>query len=701
MWRGWYHEGAATASAAPTAAVLVRRNADAAPMAEALDRARGPRRGRRPRRAARGARGGRCGGDAAAGRRSDRGRRGDAGAHRAALAAGRPRHRRAVAARRSNSTTGTPVRRHGDRPDRRAGRRRRRRGVPGRCDLRSGPAGCVFRGGAFQDRGAGPRADRAARPSERTRCPIWSPRCAGCSGVDTEVRAARPVSSGWSGTEHLDAFADVVADFAAPPGRDGAGLLAYLDAAEQVENGLAPAEVSVANDRVQILTVHAAKGLEWQIVAVPHLSGRVFPSTASTRTWLTDAGDLPPLLRGDRATVSEHGVPVLDTADVNDRKRCPTGSPTTSAASISGASTRSAGCCMWRSPAPRTPCCCPVITGVPPNPNPAARRLPLRAQGRHRASAAAGTPCGVVEHWGRRPADGEPNPLRDRVVEAMWPIDPGGAPPRKHGPGRRAGGAGDVGQARRRTSTMCDEAGPPTSTRCWPNAKPRRAGPPRRCPRSCRSARWSNSAAIPTLSRSGCVGGCRGGLTPMRCWARRFTTGCSGSSRRSSCSTSTTCPVPSTPTGRRGELEELQAAFAVSAWAARTPLEVEVPFDMVIAGRVVRGRIDAIFADADGGVTVVDWKTGEPPTRQKQQHATVQLAMYRLAWARLQGCPVRRCARRSTTCAPGRPSHPNHSPVPMTSSRCSRRKPLKRFRAPNVVATHKQRSHSGRSSPRD
>ncbi|WP_131805725.1 ATP-dependent helicase, partial [Mycolicibacterium celeriflavum] len=30
-------------------------------------------------------------------------------------------------------------------------------------------------------------------------------------GVDTEVRARRPVSAGWTGTEHLDAFADVVA----------------------------------------------------------------------------------------------------------------------------------------------------------------------------------------------------------------------------------------------------------------------------------------------------------------------------------------------------------------------------------------------------------------------------------------------------------------------------------------------------------
>ena len=61
-------------------------------------------------------------------------------------------------------------------------------------------------------------------------------------GVDTEVRAARPVASGWSGTEHLDAFADVVADFAGRPGATVPSLLAYLDAAVQVENGLAPAE---------------------------------------------------------------------------------------------------------------------------------------------------------------------------------------------------------------------------------------------------------------------------------------------------------------------------------------------------------------------------------------------------------------------------------------------------------------------------
>lgn len=60
---------------------------------------------------------------------------------------------------------------------------------------------------------------------------------------------------------------------------------------------------------------------------------------------------------------------------------------------------------------------------------------------------------------------------------------------------------------------------------------------------------------------------------------------------------------------------------------------------MMIAGHVVRGRIDAIFADDDGGVTVVDWKTGEPPSDPEElQHNAVQLAVYRLAWTRLHGC---------------------------------------------------------------
>ena len=139
-------------------------------------------------------------------------------------------------------------------------------------------------------------------------------------GVDVEVRALA------GGTEQLDAFADVIDGYAQRGAVGGVhGLLAYLEAAESVENGLAPADtpgdITVAANRVQVLTVHAAKGLEWQLVAVPHLSCRIFPSTASARTWLTDAGDLPPLLRGDRASLGPHGVPVLDTSTVTNRKQ--------------------------------------------------------------------------------------------------------------------------------------------------------------------------------------------------------------------------------------------------------------------------------------------------------------------------------------------------------------------------------------------
>ena len=61
------------------------------------------------------------------------------------------------------------------------------------------------------------------------------------------------------------------------------------------------------------------------------------------------------------------------------------------------------------------------------------------------------------------------------------------------------------------------------------------------------------------------------------------------------------------------ELDDLRARFLSSAWAFRVPQEIEMPFATRIGGIGVRGRIDAVFADGDGGLTVVDWKTGRPP----------------------------------------------------------------------------------------
>ena len=94
--------------------------------------------------------------------------------------------------------------------------------------------------------------------------------------------------------------------------------------------------------------------------------------------------------------------------------------------------------------------------------------------------------------------------------------------------------------------------------------------------------------------------------------------------------------------GDPDDLVELRERFEAGEWGNRWPLEVEVPFETLIADRPVRGRIDAVFADApEGGFDVVDWKTGRPPSSDEGfQAAAVQLAAYRLAWAALARVPV-------------------------------------------------------------
>ncbi|MGH3656000.1 MAG: PD-(D/E)XK nuclease family protein, partial [Micromonosporaceae bacterium] len=47
-----------------------------------------------------------------------------------------------------------------------------------------------------------------------------------------------------------------------------------------------------------------------------------------------------------------------------------------------------------------------------------------------------------------------------------------------------------------------------------------------------------------------------------------------------------------------------------------------------------------VYADPDGGYDVIDWKTGRQPSGRDADAAAVQLAAYRLAWARLAGVPV-------------------------------------------------------------
>jgi DNA helicase-2/ATP-dependent DNA helicase PcrA len=86
-------------------------------------------------------------------------------------------------------------------------------------------------------------------------------------------------------------------------------------------------------------------------------------------------------------------------------------------------------------------------------------------------------------------------------------------------------------------------------------------------------------------------------------------------------------------------LEDLKDAFERSRWADRTPIAVEVGFEMSFGARVVRGRMDAVFQEPDGRFLVVDWKTGRPPSGKEAEAKSLQLALYRLAWASLRGIP--------------------------------------------------------------
>ncbi|MEU8539110.1 ATP-dependent DNA helicase [Streptomyces sp. NPDC048717] len=81
------------------------------------------------------------------------------------------------------------------------------------------------------------------------------------------------------------------------------------------------------------------------------------------------------------------------------------------------------------------------------------------------------------------------------------------------------------------------------------------------------------------------------------------------------------------------DLEELKEAFDRTPYARRVPYRVEVPVHLSLAGRVVRGRIDAVYRDPEtGAYEIVDWKTSRLRTADP-----LQLALYRLAWAEQHG----------------------------------------------------------------
>jgi DNA helicase-2/ATP-dependent DNA helicase PcrA len=458
-------------------------------------------------------------------------------------------------------------------------------------------------------------------------------------GVDLEVAARADRAR--VGRAHLDRFLDEAADFANEA--DEASLtafLAYLAAAEDEENGLDAGEVVVEAERVQVLTVHGAKGLEWDVVAVPGLVDCVFPAEARSVNWTRTRQELPGPLRGDRVDLPEpdlagaadrkevrdrlaaHHEAVLDRHAEEERRLCYVALTRARHALLASGY-------VWD-------------TALKPR-----AESPFLAELR---------PFATVDEW-FEPEPDATNPLTAQARESVWPLDPLGPHPGERGAGRRADV--EAGAALVRAALSGQSSEPASGEELA--AEWRRDVERLLAERAELSSGEVIDVRLPEqLSVSQLVelerdpqalASALRRPVPQRPapWARRGTAFHTWLEQR--WDKQTLLDIDELPGAADegvddAEFEQLRAAFERSQWAQRTPVEVEVPFEMTVAGRVVRGRMDAVFGDGaadeyaaedDGRWIVVDWKTGSRPSGAAAKAAAVQLAAYRLAWARLCG----------------------------------------------------------------
>ena len=464
-------------------------------------------------------------------------------------------------------------------------------------------------------------------------------------GLDIEV-AARPGADPAAARADLDAFADAAAAFAGDAQEPTLGaFLAYLEAAESEEFGLEAGQVG-ETDSVKLATVHAAKGLQWAAVFVPGLAGgaqrHVFPAKPRVTTrWTENARLLPFSLRGDEADLPS--LPGLTPTEL-----AAFGSACTSREAAEErrlayvAATRAAyllGCSgYWWS------------DGV-------SRLGPSQFLTEIRAACEDG--AGEVTCWHPAPDPDAVNPSLAEPASAVWPAAAAAG-------ARQAAvleAAALVEAAARRHDTEPDtEPTPPdlaeqdaalvadwvrdTDLLLAERAR-RHAGPdvlvslPRQLPVSSlvTIARDPGELAqqvrrpmprrpVPQASR---------GTTFHEWLERRY-----GQAQLIGPDDLPGAADDVAADARDPDLDDLKARFEAGEWASRWPAEVEVPFETLIGDRLIRGRIDAVFANAgEGGFDVVDWKTGrQPVTAADKRAVAVQLAAYRLAWAALADVPV-------------------------------------------------------------
>lgn len=451
------------------------------------------------------------------------------------------------------------------------------------------------------------------------------------TGIDVELASSNTKVAS-ARRDNLSTFLDAVASFA---GIDGdaslSGLLAYLRAEEDYGQGLSLA-VPTEADSVKLLTVHKAKGLEWEVVFVPGLTKSVFPSGQHRSRWTSAAQELPWPLRGDSADLptvdaySRQGV--LDYASAcraHERRE----------------ELRLAYVAVTR---PRSLL---VVSGYWWGPEQKAKRGPSEFM--DAVIAAMADRGDSPEEYFPEPPDGAVNPSNRKLFAHPWPVDLEGPELQ-----RRREAASLVDLARQvgwqRAAAEADETlllVDAAEVQEWDLGLDQLID-------EARSSR-ATEVVVPlpaTLSATT--------LTRLQddpdALARELAR-----------------PMPRRPSpaarfgtrfhawveahvGQQGlldpdelpgradegiegddDLRLFTEAFARGPYGARVPHQVEAPFSVVLAGQVVRGRIDAVYETPEGGFEVVDWKTNKAKTADP-----LQLAVYRLAWSELTGQPLDR-----------------------------------------------------------
>ncbi|MDP9888167.1 ATP-dependent DNA helicase [Pseudarthrobacter enclensis] len=491
--------------------------------------------------------------------------------------------------------------------------------------------------------------------------------------LDIEV-AARPGISIHQARRNLDAFQDAAAGFLRTSQRvDILAFLSWLEAASAEENGLEAPASDVNREAVQLLTVHASKGLEWDVVFVPGMNAGAFPSDRDSR-WSSGAAALPWPLRGDRSDLPQWDLDQPDQKGwldaEKDYKAAVQAHGESEERRLAYVAYTRAKHVLWVSSA-----------GWVGSRAGRAEMSPFLAELETLTQAAEGgmPPQALVHPLSLDEAAlPDQSPLTLESEEAVWPYDPleGPVDPRDGQRLRLARGRRTAMEAAARRVLAFLEAGG-------------RPGPLERAGHSASSGK--GSGALP---------GRQPGLTgPAAGWAREAALLLERRARRSGgqdvhlpthISASTLVdlgddpqavlgrlrrPVPREPgmSARKGtafhawveeyfgtagmldlgeapgsddhidaayDLDEMVATFKASPWADRSPAFVEVPVETRVGEVVVRGRVDAVFQDADGRWDLVDWKTGRRPSAAQLKTRSIQLAVYRLAWARLQNVPL-------------------------------------------------------------